>query len=309
MSAIWAMRIILVGQGPFGEKALEAFIQRGENLVGVFCPPDNRGEAMKGLSQKSGIAIFQPNQMKDPQVHDMYITLSPDLTILAFVTDIIPERLLRIPSIGTICYHPSLLPRHRGASGINWAVIQGDTHTGLTILWTDKGIDTGPVLLQKEIDIGPDDTTGSLYFNKLFPLGISAIVEAIDLIKSGKAPRIPQDDSLATYEPPCDDKVASIDWTKPAREIYNLIRGCDPQPGAYSSFKGEKVRFYKAKLLSSEGAKSPGEVTNINKGEVMISLNGGEVKIGKIKGASGDKMDADEFAQKVNLQPGMSFGA
>ena len=303
------MRIILVGQGPFGEKALEAFIQRGENLVGVFCPPDNRGEAMKGLSQKSGIAIFQPNQMKDPQVHDMYITLSPDLTILAFVTDIIPERLLRIPSIGTICYHPSLLPRHRGASGINWAVIQGDTHTGLTILWTDKGIDTGPVLLQKEIDIGPDDTTGSLYFNKLFPLGISAIVEAIDLIKSGKAPRIPQDDSLATYEPPCDDKVASIDWTKPAREIYNLIRGCDPQPGAYSSFKGEKVRFYKAKLLSSEGAKSPGEVTNINKGEVMISLNGGEVKIGKIKGASGDKMDADEFAQKVNLQPGMSFGA
>ena len=303
------MRIILVGQGPFGEKALEAFIQRGENLVGVFCPPDNRGEAMKGLSQKSGIAIFQPNQMKDPQVHDMYITLSPDLTILAFVTDIIPERLLRIPSIGTICYHPSLLPRHRGASGINWAVIQGDTHTGLTILWTDKGIDTGPVLLQKEIDIGPDDTTGSLYFNKLFPLGISAIVEAIDLIKSGKAPRIPQDDSLATYEPPCDDKVASIDWTKPAREIYNLIRGCDPQPGAYSTFKGEKVRFYKAKFLASEGAKSPGEVTNINKGEVMISFNGGEVKIGKIKGASGDKMDADEFAQKVNLQPGMSFGA
>jgi len=244
-----------------------------------------------------------------PQVYEDYIALSPDLTILAFVTDIIPERLLSIPSIGTICYHPSLLPRHRGASGINWAVIQGDTHTGLTILWTDKGIDTGPVLLQKEIDIGPDDTTGSLYFNKLFPLGISAIVEAIDLIKSGKAPRIPQDNSLATYEPPCDDKVASIDWTKPAQEIYNLIRGCDPQPGAYSTLKGERVRFYKAKLLSSEGAKSPGEVTNINKGEVMISLNGGEVKIGKIKGASGDKMDADEFAQKVNLQPGMSFGA
>ena len=303
------MRIILVGQGPFGEKALEALIQRGENVVGIFCPPDKRGEAMKGLSQRAGIDLFQPNQMKDPQVYEDYIGLSPDLTILAFVTDIIPERLLDIPSMGTICYHPSLLPRHRGASGINWAVIQGDTHTGLTILWTDKGIDTGPILLQKEIDIGPDDTTGSLYFDKLFPLGIRAIVEAIDLIKGGKAPRIPQDDSVATYEPPCDDKVASIDWTKPAQEIYNLIRGCDPQPGAYSTFKGERVRFYKAKLLSSEGAKSSGEVTNINKGEVMISLNGGAVKIGKIKGASGDKMDAGEFAQKVDLQVGMRFGA
>lgn len=302
------MRIILVGQGPFGEKALEAFIQRGESLVGVFCPPDKRGEAMKGLSQRAGIDLFQPNQMKDPQVYEDYITLSPDLTILAFVTDIIPERLLSIPSIGTICYHPSLLPRHRGASGINWAVIQGDTHTGLTILWTDKGIDTGPVLLQKEIDIGPDDTTGSLYFNKLFPLGIRAIVEAIDLIKGGKAPRIPQDNSLATYEPPCDDKVASIDWTKPAQEIYNLIRGCDPQPGAYSTFKGEKVRFYKAKLLASEGAKPPGEVTNINKGEVIIALNGGALKVWKIRGERAEKMSADEFANNVGLKVGMSFG-
>jgi methionyl-tRNA formyltransferase len=302
------MRIILVGQGPFGEKVLEGLIKRGENLVGVFCPPDKRGEAMRELSEKSGIDLFRPGHMKDPEVYDAYSSLKPDLAILAFVTDIIPERLLDIPSTGTICYHPSLLPRHRGASGINWAVIQGDTHTGLTILWVDKGIDTGPILLQKEIDIGPDDTAGSLYFNKLFPLGIDAIMEAVDLIKNGRAPKILQENSLATYEPPCDDKVASIDWGKPGQEIYNLIRGCDPQPGAYSTLKGGKARFYKAKLLSSEVEKPPGEVIDINNGEVIIALNGGVLRIGKIKGESGEKMNADEFAEQADLKPGMSFG-
>jgi len=302
------MRIILVGQGPFGEKVLEGLIKRGENVAGVFCPPDKRGEAMRELSEKSGIDLFRPGHMKDPEVYDAYSSLKPDLAILAFVTDIIPERLLDIPSTGTICYHPSLLPRHRGASAINWAVIQGDTHTGLTILWVDKGIDTGPILLQKEVDIGPDETTGSLYFNKLFPLGVDAIMEAVDLIKNGRAPKILQENSLATYEPPCDDKVASINWTKPAQEVYNLIRGCDSQPGAYSTFKGGKARFYKAKLLSSEVEKPPGEVIDINKGEVIIALNGGVLRIGKMKSESGEKMNADEFAEQANLKAGMMFG-
>ena len=303
------MRIILVGQGPFGEKVLEGLIKRGENVAGVFCPQDKRGEAMRELSEKSGIVLFHPGHMKDPEVYDAYSSLKPDLAILAFVTDIIPERLLDIPSMGTICYHPSLLPRHRGASGINWAVIQGDTHTGLTILWADKGIDTGPILLQKEVDIGPDETTGSLYFNKLFPLGIDAIMEAVDLIRNGRAPKIPQDNSLATYEPPCDNKVASINWTKPAQEVYNLIRGCDPQPGAYSTFKGEKVRFYKAKLLSSEVERPPGELIDITKGGAIIALKRGTLTVGKMKGESGEKVNADEFAHQVNLKVGMSFGS
>ncbi|MEJ2169856.1 MAG: formyltransferase family protein, partial [Desulfobacterales bacterium] len=165
------MRIILVGQGPFGEKTLDALIQKGEDIVAVFCPNDKRGEAMKTLAENSGIPLFQPDRMKDAGVRQAYLELKPDLVILAFVTDIIPDSLLEIPATGTICYHPSLLPKHRGASGINWAVIQGDTRTGLTILWADKGIDTGPILLQKEVDIAPDDTTGSIYFNRLFPMG------------------------------------------------------------------------------------------------------------------------------------------
>jgi methionyl-tRNA formyltransferase len=303
------MRIIIVGQGPFGEKVLDTLISRGEDVVGVFCPKDKRGEAMAATAEDSGVALFRPNKMKDAEVQETYLELRPDLVILAFVTDIIPEVLLDIPPIGTICYHPSLLPRHRGASGINWAVIQGDTRTGLTILWVDKGIDTGPILLQKEIEITPQDTTGSLYFNSLFPLGIEAIVEAVELIKSGKAPKISQDDALATYEPPCDDRVAAVDWSKPAFDVYNLVRGCDPQPGAYSILKGEKVKFYKASLIETTEASSPGQVISIGAGEVVVALNGGTLKIGKMKGEKGAKLVADEFAKEIDLKVGMRFGS
>ncbi len=302
------MRIILVGQGPFGEKVLEALIKRGEEVVGVFSPPDKRGEGMGVFAEKPKITSFRPTQMKDPQVYNQFKELQPDLVILAFVTDIIPERLLNLASIGTICYHPSLLPRHRGASGINWAIIQGDTRTGLTILWADKGIDTGPVLLQREVEIGLDDTTGSLYFNVLFPMGVEAIKEAIELIKKGKAPRIPQDESKATYEPPCDDRVASIDFEKPIPDIYNLIRGCDPQPGAFSTFKGKRVRLYDARMISSATGKRPGEIVAIEEGGVQIAARGGMVKVGRLRVDKGEKIGATEFARSLDAKVGERFG-
>jgi len=302
------MRIIIVGQGPFGEKVLEALIQKGENVVGTFSPPDKRGEGIKTLAEKSGISSFCPGIMKDPQVYDDYAKLKPELALLAFVTEIIPQKLLTIPPLGTICYHPSLLPRHRGASAINWAIIQGDTRTGLTVFWVDKGIDTGPLLLQKEVEIKPEDTTGSLYFNRLFPMGIDAMVEAVDLIKKGKAPRIPQDDSQATYEPPCDDRVASVNFEKPGEDIYNLIRGCDPQPGAYAIFKGKKVRFYDAKLLSFPSDKLKGEIISVQEEGLQIAAKDGVIQIGKLRVDKGEKLGPIEFAKLVNLKIGDRFG-
>ena len=263
---------------------------------------------MKVLAEKSGIPFFRPNLMKDPQVYDAYVKLKPDLAILAFVTDIIPEKLLAVPSLGTICYHPSLLPRHRGASAINWAIIQGDTRTGLTIFWVDKGIDTGPILLQKEVEIGPDDTTGSLYFNTLFPMGVDAMVEAVELIKKGKAPRIPQDDSKATYEPPCDDRVASVNFEKSIKDIYNLIRGCDPQPGAYTTYQGKRVRFYDAKMFPSAIEKQPGEIVSIEEGTLQIAVKGGVIKVGKLRVDKGEKIGPVEFAKSVGVKVGDRFG-
>ena len=302
------MRITIVGQGPFGEKTLEALIKKGENVVGSFSPPDKRGEAMKALAEKSGVPFYCPNLMKDIEVYNDYVKLQPDLAVLAFVTDIIPEKLINVPSLGTICYHPSILPRHRGASAINWAIIQGDTRTGLTILWVDKGIDTGPILLQKEVEIGPDDTTGSLYFKALFPMGIDAIIESVELIKKGAAPRIPQDESKATYEPPCDDRVASVSFEKPIKEIYNLIRGCDPQPGVYTTFKGKRVRFYDAKMFPSSIEKRSGEIVSVEEGGLRIAVKGGLIQISKFRADKGEKIGSIEFAKLVNLKAGDRFG-
>jgi methionyl-tRNA formyltransferase len=302
------MRIVIVGQGPFGEKVLQALIQKGEDVVGVFSPPDKRGEAMKVLAEKARIPFFRPNLMKDPHVQEAYVESKPDLAMLAFVTDIIPERLLDIPSLGTICYHPSLLPRHRGASAVNWAIIMGDTLTGLTIFWVDEGIDTGPILLQKEVEIGPEETTGSLYFNKLFPMGVDAMVEAVELIKKGEAPRIPQNDSKATYEPPCDDRVAAVDFEKPIIDVYNFIRGCDPQPGAYTTFRGKKVRFYDAEMQSLPIERRPGEIISFDKDDIQIAVQGGIIKIGKLWVEKGEKIGAMEFVQSIDLKIGERFG-
>lgn len=302
------MRIVLVGQGPFGEKVLEAFLNKGEEVAGVFAPPDKRGDGMKGLAEKSGIPFFRPNFMKDPQVYDAYVKLRPELAVLAFVTDIIPETLLTVPSLGTICYHPSILPRHRGASAINWALIQGDTRTGLTVFWVDKGIDTGPILLQKEVEIKPDDTTGSLYFNRLFPMGVNAMVEAVELIKEGRAPRIPQDESKATYEPPCDDRVASMDFEKDGKDIYNLIRGCDPQPGAYTIHNGKKIRFYDAEMFSSTTEKQPGEIVAIEERSLQIAVKGGIIRVAKLKVEKGEKIGAIEFAGLAGVKIGDQLG-
>lgn len=304
------MRILLIGQAAFGANVLEKLMERNETVVAVYVPPDRPGgrtDPLKDAAVSRGIDVFQPTTYKDDRVFSEYAELKPDLTVMAFVTDIIPARFFKVPTHGTINYHPSLLPRHRGASAINWAVIMGDAKTGLSIFWPDGGIDTGLILLQKEIDIGPDDTTGSLYFNYLFPMGVDAVLESIDLIKAGNAPKITQDEAGATYEPPCDDRVAGIDWNKPADELYNLVRGCDPQPGAFAVLRGEKVRFYGAKRIEETVADAPGTILNVDDKGIHIALSGGILIVGKVRPVKGGKMTAAEFAAEKGLKAGDTF--
>ena len=305
------MRIVLIGQAAFAAKVLESLLEKGEEVVAVYAPPDRPGgrvDPLKETAIAKEVPVFQPPTYKDDQVIAEYQALDPELTILAFVTDIIPERFFELASIGAICYHPSLLPLHRGASAINWAVIKGRSKTGLTIFWPDSGIDTGPILLQKEVEIGPDDTTGSLYFNHLFPMGVDAILESVDLIKEGKAPKIPQPEEGATYEPPCGDQVSSIDWKKPAQEIYNLVRGCDPQPGAYSYWQGEKIRFYGARLLREPTEEAPGTVVQADSEGFHIAVDTGKLAVGKVGAETGGKVEATTFASDRGLKVGGRFG-
>ena len=278
---------------------------------GVYTPvdtPPREPDPLREAAVSKGIPVFQPKTYKDDHVFSLYENLKPDLTVMAFVTAIIPARFFEVPHYGAINYHPSLLPRHRGASAINWAVIMGDTRTGLTIFWPDGGIDTGPIFLQEEIDIGPEDTTGSLYFNHLFPMGVEAILKSVALIREGKAPRIPQNEAEATYEPPCDDRVAGIAWDRPAQEIYNLVRGCDPQPGAYVILNGDKIRFYGAKFVAEKVEAAPGTILQVVDQGIHVAVSGGSFIIGKARAVRSGKVPAAHIAAERGLKPGDKFG-
>lgn len=300
------MRIILIGQAAFAEKTLEKLVGKGEEVVAVYCPPDPPNGKFDPLKQKAlslGIPVRQHKSFKAPEVREEFIALDADLAILAFVSFIVPPRVFSVPRLGSICFHPSLLPKYRGASAINWALIKGETVTGLSIFWVDPGIDTGPVLLQKEVNIEPDDTTGTLYFNKIFPLGIEAIGEAVDLINAGNPPRIAQDEAQASYDPPCRDEHARIDWSKPVHEVYNLIRGCDPQPGAHAVHNGKMVRIFDARLEPGASDARPGQVTAIGAENVSIALAGGTLTVKRMRG-DGAKVAAAEYAKQASLQVG-----
>jgi methionyl-tRNA formyltransferase len=304
------LRIILIGQAAFAEKTLEKLVGKGEEILAVYCPPDIPGGKPDPVKQKAlqlEIPVRQHQSLKSPQVREEFISLDADLAILAFVSYIVPEQVFSVPRLGSICFHPSLLPKYRGASAINWALIKGESVTGLTLFWVDKGIDTGAVLLQKEVKVEPDDTTGSLYFNKIFPLGIEAIGEAVDLIKAGNPPRIMQDESKANYDPICGDEHAKIDWSKPAQEVYNLIRGCDPQPGAHTTRQGKMLKVFDARLRLEKNSAPAGQVTAIGADDIAVALNGGTLMVKKMRG-EGAKMSALEFAKQVDLKVGDPLG-
>ena len=303
------MRIILIGQAAFAEKTLEKLVNKGEEVVAVFCPPDAPGGKFDPIKQRAlqfGIPVHQQKSMKGPEVLEKFIALKADLAILAFVTQIVPPPVFNAPRFGSICFHPSLLPKYRGRSAINWALIKGETKTGISLFWVDEGIDTGPLLLQKEVTVDPEDTTGTLYFNKLFPVGVEAIVEAIDLIQAGNPPRIIQDESRANYDPPCGDEHAKIDWLKSAQEVYNLIRGCDPQPGAHTTWKGKMVRLYECRLEQTQPSAQPGQVVAIDGENLCIAAPGGTIVAKKARGEGG-KVTAAEFAKQASLQVGEKF--
>ena len=305
------MRIVLIGQAAFGAKVLEALLESGENVLAAYAPPDKGGrpDPLKEAAAAKGVSVVQPGSYKDPQVFAEYRALAPDLTVMAFVTDIIPRHYIETPVMGAICYHPSLLPRHRGGSAINWAVIMGDTQTGLSIFWPDAGIDTGPILLQEKVDIGPDATTGSLYFDHLFPMGVQAILKSVELIKSGSAPKTVQPEAGATYEPLCDDRVAQIDWSRTGAQVHNLVRGCDPQPGAYTYFNGEKIRFFNSGLLKQPADAAPGTVVQVDECGIHLAVSDGQLTVGRAKTEKGKKLAGFELAAELGLKPGDRFTA
>src|ERR1700688_124879 len=241
------MRIAIIGQQDFGKAVLEAFINRGDTVAGVFCAPEKAGakpDPLRVAAEQARIAVQQRPSLKSAEASAALRSLDPDLGIMAYVLQFVPQQFASIPRHGMIQYHPSLLPRYRGPSSINWPIIRGDTRTGLTIFRPTDGLDEGPVILQEETPIGADDTLGSVYFDRLFPMGIAALQEAADMVMNGAAVERIQDESLASYEGWCRDDEARINWHNHLDLVYNLIRGCDPAPAAWTTFKGKKLQLH-----------------------------------------------------------------
>ena len=248
-----------------------------------------------------------PASYKTPEVAAEFAALNADLGVLAFVTKIIPPAVIDAPRLGTLCFHPSLLPKYRGGSALAWQIVRGETRGGYTVFWTDAGIDTGPILLQREIEIGPDDSAGSLYYQRIFQPGIDLVLESVALIDAGRAPRLPQDEAQASYEPLCRDPHAAIDWTKPAQRVHDLVRGCDPQPGAYTAVGDKRLRLYESRKAEGEGA--PGTVLVIGPDGVTIATGAGAIRAGKARiDGTKEKLAAAEIATTLGLAVGSRLG-
>ena len=305
------MRIVVHGQQAFGKAVLEALLKRGDDVVAVYVAPEKPGQKADPLKEAAIAAklpVYQPASYRKPEVWEEFRALKPDLQVMAFVTLFVPEDFLSIPTRGSIQYHPSLLPKYRGPSAINWPIIQGETETGLSIFWPDNGLDTGDVLLQKKTPISFADSLGTVYFDRLFPMGVEAMLESVDLVKAGKAPRIKQDESQATYEGRCGADNARIDWGKPWRQIHNLIRGCNPAPGAWTTLDGNTLQVFEARPLPARDPKGiggkMGEIVAVEADGFTVVCADGRIKVLRVKPADGGKVGAGDYAAAAKLAAG-----
>ncbi len=310
------MRIAIVGQQDFGRAVLEAFLARGDEVAGVFCAPEKPGakaDALKSAAQEKGVKVFQFASLKSEEAKTALRGLNTELAIMAFVLQFAPQDFVSIPKRGTIQYHPSLLPKYRGPSSINWPIIRGEAKTGLSIFRPTDGLDEGPVILQKETPVAENDTLGSVYFDRLFPMGVQAMLEAADLVVAGKHKEVAQDESKASYEGWCRANEAKVNWHNHVDFIHNTIRGCDPAPGAWTTAGGKKLQLFGSKkhLARTFGAVKGkiGEVTDISAESMRITAQGGQIEIAKVKPEEGKKASAAEWAKGANIAAGTILGS
>lgn len=302
------MRIVVHGQQAFGKAVLERLLERGENVVAVCCAPTKEGkpeDPLAELARQRGLPLHQPASWKTPEALALMTSFDADVCMMAYVLLFVPQPVLDAPRLGTFQYHPSLLPHHRGPSSINWPIAFGRRRTGLSIFWPDEGLDEGPILLQKSVEIGADETIGDVYFKKLFPMGVDAMLEGLDLVKAGILLKHKQDLSAGSYESWFKKEIAEIDWSKPVAEVYNLIRAANPAPGAWTTIGGAKVDVFDAARVDRRG--SPGEVLSVSNEGIVVAAEGGAVLVKRVRPAGGQKISAAEFAASTDVKPGHIF--
>ena len=299
-----------MGQQAFGKAALERLLQSEcDEVVAVYCAPDREGrpvDPLKEAASNASLPVHQPSDYSDPETLSTMRALEADLMIMAYVTLFVPEAARETPRLGSICFHPSLLPLHRGPSSINWPIIGGATRTGLSWFYPTDGLDEGDVLLQREVEIGPDDTLGDVYFKKIFPAGVDSVDEVCELFRSGNPPRSAQDESRSTYESWCRKGDARIDWSRPVNEVYNLIRGTNPQPGAWTEHDGTELKIYDSE--KADGTGTPGVVVSVGDDGVVVQASGGRIRVKRVRPSGSGKIAAGEWAKVGGLCAGSILG-
>ena len=304
------MKIAFIGQQEFGRVALEAFLARGDEIAGVFCMPEKAGvkpDVLRVAAQAHGLPVFQFSSLKSSYAEQAMRELKADIGVMAYVLQFAPQTFVNIPRCGTIQFHPSLLPRHRGPSSISWPIALGETSTGVSIFRPTDGLDEGPVILQKSCAIAADETLGELYFNQLFPMGVAALLEAADLVTAGKHQERAQDEAQASYEGWYHEAESHINWSNHVDQVYNLIRACNPAPGAWTLLDGIRVWLYdcrKHPVRSFAGVRGkPGEIVGSTAAGILISTHGGQIEVLKLRPEGGKKISALEFARERKLLP------
>jgi methionyl-tRNA formyltransferase len=309
------MKIAIIGQQDFGKSVLEAFLERKDEVAGVFCAPEKPGakpDPLRTAAEERGLKVFQFPSLRVPEAHDALKSLNVDIGVMAYVLQFAPDTFVHLPRLGTIQYHPSLLPKYRGPSSINWPIIRGDTKTGLTIFRPNEGLDEGPVILQKTCDIGPDETIGEVYFNKLFPMGVKAMLEAADLVYAGKHSETVQDEGQASYEGWCRAGECHINWANHVDFVYNLIRGTNPAPGAWTTLNGKKVQIFDSRKhlfrRYADVVGKIGEVAEVSDSSFKVTAQGGFIEVLRARGEDGKKLSGGDFARANGLAKGALLG-
>jgi methionyl-tRNA formyltransferase len=284
-------RIALFGQAAFAKDVLVRLLDAGHQIVGVYVPPSSgRPDPTAEEAEKRGLATFRYKAFRRqgvaiPERVAEYAALGAELNVMPFTTAILPPEIVAAPPLGSLCFHPSLLPAYRGGAALAWQIILGARETGVSVFVPDAGVDTGPIVVQKGgVSIDATDTAATLYFQKLYPLGVDAMLEAVEAVDRGTARPRAQDAAGASFQGLVTDAVARVDWSKSAAEIDRLVRGCDPSPGAWAERAGgEPVRLFDARLAAGDPGGAPGTLLGLEDGRLAIAARGGRVTVGKLR--------------------------
>lgn len=295
-------KIALFGQAAFAKDVLVRLVEAGHELVGVYAPPAGaRPDPLAEEAEKRGLPLLRHRAFRRQgrairERVDEYLALGAELNVMPYTTVILPPEIVDAPPLGSLCFHPSLLPAYRGGAAIPWQIVLGARETGVTVFRPDAGVDTGPIVVQRGgVTIADTDNAATLYFQKLYPLGVEAVLEAVDAVDRGTARPRPQDEAGASFQGLVTDEVARIDWARPAVELDRLVRGCDPSPGAWAERAGgEPVRLFDGRLLPGGRAAPPGTLLGLENGRLLLAAAGGRLAIGKLRVGEGAKHPAAE---------------